>query len=281
LRPEDEHCAGLVRAADTDRWLAALFAPEDKRPHLLALAAFYIEIARIREIVSDPKIGEIRQQWWRDALDALYAGEVPDHPVAKALSAAIVAGDLPKHALGNMIDARGFDLYDDPMPDLNTLEGYLGETSSMLIQMGARVLAGDDALGAAEAAGLAGVAYGLTGLMRALPLYRARGQCYLPREMLVARDLMPADLMAGKQEEAIGLVLSELRHHARKRLAEAREKIWLVPKATLPAFLPVSLTDLYLKRLDRMGAKAIAIVADVPQWRRQWRLFWQARFEVF
>jgi 15-cis-phytoene synthase len=281
LRPEDEHCAGLVRAADKDRWLAALFAPEGKRRHLLALSAFNIEIARVREIVSDPKVGEIRLQWWRDALDAIYANETPDHPTAKALAAAIVAGDLPRHALVNMIEARSFDLYDDPMPDLNALEGYLGENSSMLIQLGARVLAGDDALGAAEAAGLAGVAYGLAGLMRALPLHRARGQCYVPRAMLAARDLQPSQLIAGRDETAIGLVLKELRHHARKRLADAREKVWLVPKAALPAFLPVSLADLYLKRLDRLGPKAIAAVAEVPQWRRQWRLYWQARFEVF
>lgn len=281
MTAEDAHCAALVKAGDKDRWLAALFAPEETRRHLLALYAFNLEIARVRETVSDPKIGEIRLQWWRDALDGIYGDDTPDHPVARALVGAIAAGDLPKHSLVNMIEARRFDLYDDPMPDLNTLEGYLGETSSMLIQLGARIVAGDDALGAAETAGLAGVAYGLTGLMRALPLHRSRGQCYVPRGLLAARDLEPAHLIAGRDETAIGLVLKELRHHARKRLAEAREKAWLVPKTALPAFLPASLTDLYLKRLDGLGAKAIDTVAEVPQWRRQWRLYWQARFEAF
>jgi phytoene synthase len=270
-----------VRAADKDRWLAALFAPEEKRADLLALYAFNVEIARVREMVSEAKIGELRHQWWRDALDGIYAADVPDHPVARALARAIAAADLPKHVFMNMIDARTFDLYDDPMPDLNALEGYLGETSSMLIQLGARILAGDDALGAAETAGLAGVAYGLTGLMRALPLHRARGQCYVPRALLAARDLRAVHLMAGQHEIAIGLLLAELRHHTRLRLAEARQKAWLVPDTALPAFLPVSLTDLYLKRLDRLGANAINTVAEVSQWRRQWRLYWQARFEVF
>lgn len=275
------HCAGLVRAADKDRWLASLFAPDEKRSHLLALYAFNVEIARVRETVSEPKLGEIRHQWWREALDSIYAGKTPDHPVAQSLARAIAAGDLPKPTLTNMIDARTFDLYDDPMPDMNALEGYLGETSSMLIQLGARILAGDDALGAAEAAGYAGVAYGLCGIMRALPLHRTRGQCYVPRAMLAARELTPAQFTSGRREGAAGLVLAELRHHARRRLAEAREKPWTLPKPALPAFLPVSLTELYLARLDRMGPRAINTVADVAQWRRQWRLYWQARMEAF
>jgi len=56
---------------------------------------------------------------------------------AGGLSAAIEKGALPKHALHNLIAAREFDLYDDPMPTLSDLEGYLGETSSSLIQMAA------------------------------------------------------------------------------------------------------------------------------------------------
>ena len=43
------HCEALVRAADKDRYLAALFAPADKRVPLFALHAFNHEIANIRE----------------------------------------------------------------------------------------------------------------------------------------------------------------------------------------------------------------------------------------
>jgi phytoene synthase len=281
LRDDAAHCFELVRAEDKDRWLAALLAPEERRSHLLALYAFNIELARIRDMVSEPRLGELRLQWWRDALDGIFAAETPDHPVARALAAAIVIGDLPKHALVNMVEARAFDLYDDAMPDMNGLEDYLGETAAMLIQLGARILAGDDALGAAEAAGYAGVAFGLTGLLRSLPLHRARGQCYVPRAMLAARDLAPSDLIAGTKEIAIGLVLSDLRLHARRRLAEARQKRWLVPQPALAAFLPASLCDLYLNRLDKLGAAAISTVAEVPQWRKQLRLYWQARTESF
>ncbi len=97
-----DHCQDLVAKADKDRFLSCLFAPQDARPHLFALYAFNVEIARIREAVSEPQVGLVRQQWWLDTIDGIYAGRTPDHPVAQALVAAIAKGDLPKHALQNL-----------------------------------------------------------------------------------------------------------------------------------------------------------------------------------
>ncbi|MGI9372926.1 MAG: phytoene/squalene synthase family protein, partial [Hyphomicrobiales bacterium] len=124
------YCADLVKQFDPDRYLATLYAPDEKRSALFALYAFSLEIARIRESVSEPMLGEIRLQWWRDTLGAIYSGQSQEHPVAEALSDAIKSGDVPQQALQNLIEARVFDLYDDPMPNVNDLEGYLGETSS-------------------------------------------------------------------------------------------------------------------------------------------------------
>ena len=76
-----EHCARTVRELDRDRYIADLFAPAAARKHLFALHAFSAEVARIRDTVSDPVLGEIRLQWWRDALIAGGGG----HPVASAL----------------------------------------------------------------------------------------------------------------------------------------------------------------------------------------------------
>ena len=126
------HCEALVREGDPDRYWASLFAPADKRPHLNALYAFNFEIARVREAVREALVGEIRLQWWRDALQGEARGDVKANPVAAALDDTIVKFRLPRHALVTLIDARIFDLYDDPMPSLNDLEGYCGETASAL-----------------------------------------------------------------------------------------------------------------------------------------------------
>ena len=246
-----DHCQDLVAKADKDRFLACLFAPAEARPHLFALYAFNVEIARIRETASEPQIGLVRQQWWLDTLDGIYAGRTPDHPVAQALVSAVAKGDLPKHALQNLVIAREFDLYDDPMPSLADLEGYLGETSSSLIQMAALILG----KGAPEAAGLAGVAFGLAGVLR---LKKSR---YLPRDMV--QDL-------GEKQ-----TIAQLCAHASRRLEEAQVLQGTIPESAMPAFLPVSLTRLYLSRIERGGT------LEVTQFRRQITLWWAARNNRF
>jgi phytoene synthase len=276
-----QHCDALVRSADKDRWLTALFVPEERRPLIHALYAFNAELARIRDQVSQPMLGEIRLQWWEDAVNGIYGGATPEHPVLQVLARAIAVGDLPLHAFRNMIEARKTDLYDDPMPSMSDLEGYLGETAAALIQLAALVLAGEEALRTPTVSGYAGVAMGVVGLMRSLPQARARGQCYIPRDLLARRGLTAADVLAGRDNTAMAVVLAEFRHVAENRLAEARAAQAELPLAALPAFLPASLTDTYLGKLRRIGAAVLTRGADVPQWLKQLRLLrasWAERF---
>ncbi len=275
-----DYCHELVRQGDRDRYLSTLLAPDAKRPQLLALYAFNIEIARIRETVSEAALGEIKLKWWADAIEAAYAGERQGHPVIEALAPVIAEAGLPKPALLNMIEARQFDLYDDPMPDLGQLEGYLGETSSMLIQLAAMILDRAKAPSLGGISGLAGVAMGITGLMRSLPLQRRRGQCYVPADLLAKYGLTPAHLLAGREPETIAKVLAELRAQAAKRLSEARALAAPLDAQVVPAYLPASLTDLYLGRLAKLGAGALTEIADIAQWRRQWTLYRKARAQT-
>ena len=63
------YCADRVRDADRDRYLAALFAPADKRGALFALYAFDVEIlCRCVSLRAELMPGEIRLQWWREVL---------------------------------------------------------------------------------------------------------------------------------------------------------------------------------------------------------------------
>lgn len=267
-----DHCQRLVREFDRDRYLASLFVPDAFRPDVLALYAFNVELARVREQVSDPRLGEIRLQWWADAVEGIYASATLETPVIQALAGAIGRGNLPKSAFVRMMEARRFDLYDDPMPDMATLEGYLGETSSALIQLAALILLGSGASRVAEAAGLAGVAYGLTGLIRSIPIHRSRGQCYMPADLLARHGSSPAQLLSGRLDAATGAALAELRGHVAARLGEARGLRAEVPTVALPAFLPACLADLYLARLDRQGFDPLKSVVEVSQMRRQLRL---------
>ena len=266
-----EQCGRTVRDLDRDRYIADLFAPAPARKHLFALHAFNAEVARIRDTVSDPVLGEIRLQWWRDALLAGGGG----HPVATALIETIRTFALPLAGFEGLLDARLFDLYDDQMPTVGDLEGYAGETSSALIQLGAIVLAGGHDPRVATAAGHAGVAYAITGLMRALPIHAARGQCYLPADIGAAHGFDRQTLMRGQPTVELLTTLADLRGIAREHLATAMPEIAALPVSLKPAFLPAALVGPALDRMDRPGYDPFSGRNDLSPWRRQW-IIWRA-----
>jgi len=270
----ERYCFDLVREADKDRFLSALFVPDDRRRGVMALYAFNVEIARIRDMISDPMLGEIRLQWWADSIEAAFAGDFPEHPVFDELKPLISERVLHKSGLANLIEARRFDLYDDPMPTLNDLEGYLGETSSALMQMAGLAIAGRQAESAAEASGLAGVAFGIAGLLRSVPLHRSRGQCYLPEDVLAHHEVGVAHVLSGRWGEGMRDVFRELAEHARKRLEEARALVGSIPAEAMPAFLPATLAPLGLDAVAKVDNPLKDGVAP-SQLRRQW-LLWRA-----
>jgi 15-cis-phytoene synthase len=266
-----EHCGTLVREHDRDRWLSSLFAPAEKRPHLHALYAFNIEIARIRDVVSDPMPGEIRMQWWSDALEDAARGDVVAHPVADAFLDTIAKCGLPRVGFAALIEARRFDLYDDPMPDVPALIAYCDATASCLFSAAAQTLVGESA-----AAHAAGIAYGMTGLLRALPFHAARGQCFLPADLLARHGISAADILARRDTPGLRAALGELRTIARDHLAQARASVDSLPVAARPAFMPLAVLRLYLAATERADYDPFT-VTEVPQWRRQWRLWRESR----
>jgi phytoene synthase len=265
-----------VRAADRDRYLSALYAPADKRDALFALYAFNAEIASVRDRIHEALPGEVRLQWWRDVIAGGGEGSSVGHPLADALNRAIVAHNLPRQAYDNYLEARIFDLYDDPMPSRTDLEGYCGETASALIQLAAMVLDKEAAPGFAELAGRAGCAQAMTGLLLLLPLHRARGQCFVPAEILAAVGSSPAEFLTGNGgaggEHAVVAMIALAREHLTAFETGAAD----LPASLRAAFLPLALTGAYLDRLENPGASPLRKVPHLSSLRRHWLLFRRA-----
>jgi phytoene synthase len=266
--PAYAHCEGLVRERDRDRYYATLFAPADKRPHLFALYAFSAEVARVRDAVSNPMPGEIRLQWWRDAIEGIARGDALANPVAAAIEGTIARFRLPRSALVDLIDARVFDLYDDPMPSVGDLEGYLGETSSAVIRLASLILAGGEDPGGAEAAGHAGIAFGLTGLLRALPWHARNGQVYVPKDVLGRHGVTRDDIVLGRGGPGFRAALVEMRDLARTHLARLHDLRDTILPAIAPAFMPAALVPGYLAAMERPRYDPFATVVDRPGWRK-------------
>jgi phytoene synthase len=274
-----EHCEQLVRAGDKDRFLATLFAPQKYRRALFALYAFNLETASVRERAREPMPGELRLQWWRDAVTGTGHGEVDANPVAAALRDTIVRYRLPPALFERLIEARRFDLYNEPMPSLHDLTRYAADTSAALIEIAARVLGDGRDPGADDLIGHAGVAYAVTGILLALPGHAARGQRYVPDEVLQRHHTQADDLFAGRVTAGWRAALAELRLRARQHLAEAQKLVGAAPQAITPALLPVALMRPVLDRMERRSYDPLRPSA-LPQWRRQWILWRAARSDL-
>ncbi|MER9555934.1 phytoene/squalene synthase family protein [Mesorhizobium sp. M0323] len=265
-----------VRAADHDRYLTALYAPEDKRDALFSLYAFNAEIAGIRDRIHEALPGEVRLQWWRDVIAAEEDGAEVGHPVADALKATISAHHLPKAAFENMLEARIFDLYDDPMPSRSDLEGYCGETAAALIQLAAMVLDPVEAPRFAELAGRAGCAQAMTGLLLLLPLHRERGQCFVPADILAAAGSSPQEFVAGDGGPGAERAAAAIIALAREHLSAFEQGASALPVSLRPAFLPLALSGAYLDKMERARRSPVKEVARLSVLRRHWLLFRRA-----
>ena len=107
--PEASHryVLDIVRGADRERFLGALFAPEPQRSGLLSLLAFDHELARTRSVTREPMLARIRLEWWREAMaEAAGAGKPRAQPIVESLSETVRRHGLQREALVRLIDAR-------------------------------------------------------------------------------------------------------------------------------------------------------------------------------
>lgn len=273
MNADQKHAMEIVREADRDRYLSVLFAPEEKRGALFSLYAFNAEVARIRDVIHEPLPGEIRLQWWRDVTEDGAPEAAAGHPVAAALLETIRSCDLPRAAFGHYLDARIFDLYDDPIPSRNDLEGYCGETASALIQMASMVLAAKEAPRFAACAGHAGCAQAMTGLLRLLPIHLSRGQCYVPRDLLSAAGTTPEAFIARQDAAATKRAVEAMVALAGEHFAAFRREAKALPAILRPAYLPATLAGRYLVRLASGKVDPAREIADISELGRYWAVF--------
>jgi phytoene synthase len=250
--PAPSDLAAQARQHDPDRYLTALFAPARSRPHLFALIAFNFEVARVREVVTQPMLGQIRLQWWRDALDQIYAGSPPAHEVARALSAAVAEAAIDRAPLERMIDARELDLADAPPARLEDLILYAENSAGALLEAMLQAL-GAAMPEAAEAGRGVGAAYALVGLLRAVPFHARARRVFLPQNVLAERGLAAEDLFGAEPPAALPALVAEIAGIARLRLTEARELASELPRRARPALLSATVAETYLRRIERAG----------------------------
>ena len=250
--------AAAVRAADPDRYFATLFAPAPHRPFLFTLYAFHAEVARVAETVREPMLGAIRLEWWREACEAAAKGSARNHDVARGLACLFAERPVALADLEALIAARAFDSSAEQLADFAGLEAYVDSTSGALMRVASKLLGGGPRL--EPVLREAGLAYGLTGLLRALPFHNGRHKLYLPLDLLSALDVTPEaffHLEPGEPRRAGAVRQVALKARDYFLAAQKAPR----PGAALAAILPAALVPVYLRKLNT--------AREIPIHRRQ------------
>jgi len=239
--------AELVQTHDPDLFHAALFAPEPARERLMVLYAYDIELSRAAARASEPLIARMRLQWWRDLIGGIAAGEPARvHEVAGPLHALLSTQALPGEELVALADARELELHG--AMDAHGFNDWLDLRFAALARLATHLLVGDCAAGQ-RAASAVGHAMGVAYAVRHAAAMATENRFLLP-------DLGPEDraaLSRGQTTDHARAIAHRLADQSLALLSAARAGRRSVPKAALPALLPVWRAERVLRQACRPG----------------------------
>ncbi|MFN3827914.1 MAG: squalene/phytoene synthase family protein [Micavibrio sp.] len=182
------YTGAFAQQNDPDRFFLTLMEASAYREALWTIIAFYHEIAKTREIVSDPSLGYMRLQWWRESLEKIYAGHVTQgHEILVPLAEVIHRYDLPMALFEAVLSSRDHDLDQGTIKTLDEMCQYATDTVAPLNNLVLKILGQRD-----NGINQISCAYGMTGLLRAIPVYAAKGIFMMPSD-LISQDLLFKD----------------------------------------------------------------------------------------
>ena len=152
------------------------------------------------------------------------------------------------------------------MPDLQSFEGYAGETASVLYQLAAMILNDGNEIETGDAAGHLGVAQAMLGHLRAFGLNASQGRLFLPGSLLSANGVVEAEIFSGTDSEGLRAAWGQCVELAGEHLDKAAAAILKLPRLLRPAFAPIALQRLYLPRVARQSP--FTAPAEPAEWRR-------------
>lgn len=267
---DQQHCLDSLR--HTDYYAQLLYIKDTLRGPAASIYAFAHAIDQIPALVSEPMPGEVRLQWWRDVFSGDREGEALSNPIAKALLQTISDHELSAEGFNRYLDAKTFDLYNDPMPDVETLEAYFGETDSFLLQSVVAIHGAEMDTNLADACGHSGVAIGVARILLNTPSHCNMQRCYIPRTMLEENDLsttiwFAADLLDGHKNAHKAFAEFGLKH-----VVLAKSAIKKCDKNYANSFLSLSLAENIMKRAVKLEGDPRTQMVHQSPLAKQWIL---------
>lgn len=225
----------LLASQDHPRYVLSLLCPRKRRADLQALFGFNLELAQIRDRVSEPLIGQMRLRFWLDALDNIMRGNPPQQPAGIALAALVAKYNLPRDPLARLIESRGAEIGGEPPGSLDGAVKEAMQRSGYLHELAARIVVTDpshDTLGVARHAG---TAWGLVGMIRSVPFDFSEGLCRLPVTLCRQQGLDMERPLDPDMKAPLRSVLRALADRATEQLQTAQGLRW--QRGAAPAVL--------------------------------------------
>ncbi|KAK4530201.1 hypothetical protein CCYA_CCYA03G1058 [Cyanidiococcus yangmingshanensis] len=274
-RSDYEFCLQQLRQSDYGNYLINLLhSSHDSRCAHASLFAFSVQLARIKDAVTNEDMGRLRLSFFRDALQGIYDA---DHamarvhgplqsPTLRALRETIQRFSLPVEPFNLLLSAREADLRYPQPETVHELVKYAQAAHGSCIALHARVLLAtlekpveQEALAAIDLfATQIGTASGLAVLLRGAPHHAAKFQTYVPRDIMKACNVSVKELVSQKVSvssnrkkafQSVAEMAEEYLNRARRESAAWK----CVPRACRLAFLPAVLASAYLRRLRSSG----------------------------
>ncbi|KAJ8411629.1 hypothetical protein AAFF_G00164370 [Aldrovandia affinis] len=247
----EKYCIDMVRSRDYDGFVSSLLLPEASRRSSLALRAFNVELAQVKDSVSQKTIGLMRMQFWKTAVEEIYRDFPPAQPVSAELWRAVKKHRLTKRWLLRIISEREKDMEDRPYRTLQELEAYSENTQSSLLYLLLESLGVTD-LHADHAASHIGKANGIVTCLRAAPYHSQRRKVYLPMDICMLHGASQEDFIRGSREQNVRDVVYDIASQAHTHLQHARSFSGNIPAEATPAFLLTVVLEDYLQRVRKV-----------------------------
>ncbi|XP_027005615.2 NADH dehydrogenase (ubiquinone) complex I, assembly factor 6 isoform X2 [Tachysurus fulvidraco] len=248
---DEKYCIDLVRLRDYEGFMSSLLLPEAARRSSFALRAFNVELAQVKDSVSQKTIGLMRMQFWKTAVEDIYRDEPPVQPVSAELWRAVRKHKLTRRWLLRIIAERENDMDDRAYRNLQELESYSENTQSSLLYLLLETLGVKD-VHADHAASHIGKAHGIVTCLRATPYHSQRRRVYLPMDICMLHGVSQEDFIRGSREQNVRDVVYDIASQAHVHLQHARSFSKTVPDAAMPAFLQTVAIDDFLERVRKV-----------------------------
>lgn len=263
------YAAAVVRSAGSSFHWGMRILPAERRRAMYAVYAFCRTIDDIADEPGDPVLQQARLDGWRAEIAGIYAGAVPDDPIARALLSAIRRFDLPRAEFEALVTGMESDLHGrNVAPTQAALQLYCRRVAGAVGLLSIRCF-GAEGPAAEEAAVALGEALQLTNILRDLDEDAADGRLYLPAEILARHGVAARDPAGVLADPHLPAACRELAALARRRYTEARAQIARCDRRAMrPAVLMMAAYEALLDRLEIADWREPRRRVKLSPWRR-------------